>query len=172
MNNSNRLLDLYRQKLSLRTNQAVADKLGVKQPTVSMWLNEKSHPNAAAIEAMCNATNEPVAKWLPLIEADRCRTAEDRKAWLRLAQVAASIIAVYTAIRFGANAHEMMAFAPFACIHYAKLRTAPMRFREPPPDVLWLVLWAVLAVACVVCHVAGSGWSVRRASASCVTGAC
>lgn len=110
MNNSNRLLDIYRQKLSLRTNQAVADKLGVKQPTVSMWINEKSHPNAAAIEAMCKATGEPIGKWLPLIEADRCRTTEDRKAWLRLAGVAASIVAVYTAIHCGAGFHGAAAF--------------------------------------------------------------
>lgn len=89
MNNSNRLLDVYKRKLSLKTNQAIADKLGVKQPTVSMWINGKSHPNAEAIETMCNATGEPISKWLPLIEADRSRTPGERRAWLRLAQVAA-----------------------------------------------------------------------------------
>ena len=88
MNSSNRLLDIYRQRLSLKTNQAIADKLGVKQPTVSMWLNEKSHPNAEAIATMCKATDEPLAKWLPLIEAERCRTDADKKVWLRLAQAA------------------------------------------------------------------------------------
>ena len=91
MNNSNQLLDLYSRKLSLETNQAIADKLGVKRPTVSMWKSETSHPNAAAVEAMCKATGEPIAKWLPLIEAERCRTPDDRKVWLRLAQAAAVI---------------------------------------------------------------------------------
>ena len=91
MNISNQLLEIYRQRLSLKTNQAVADRLGVKQPTVSMWLNEKSHPNAEAIAAMCKATGEPLAKWLPMIEAERCRTEADRKVWLRLAQMAAAV---------------------------------------------------------------------------------
>lgn len=91
MNASNDLLSLYRTKLDLKTNQSVADKLGVKQPTVSMWLNGKSHPNAEAIATMCKATGEHLAKWLPLIEAERCRTEADRKVWLRLAQIAAAV---------------------------------------------------------------------------------
>lgn len=91
MNSSNQLLDIYRQRLSLKTNQAIADKLGVKQPTVSMWLNEKSHPNAEAIGIMCKATGENLSRWLPLIEAERCRTEADKKVWLRLAQMAAAI---------------------------------------------------------------------------------
>lgn len=97
MNNSNQLLDIYSQRLSLTTNQAIADKLGVQRPTVSMWKSGASHPNAAAIAAMCKATEEPVAKWLPLIEAERCRTEADRKVWLRLAQ-AVAIIAVAVGI--------------------------------------------------------------------------
>jgi transcriptional regulator with XRE-family HTH domain len=111
MNNSNRLLQIYRQKLSLATNQATASKLGVKQPTVSMWLNEKSHPNAEAIEAMCKATGEKLEHWLPLIEADRSRTAGDRRAWLRLAQAAATIVGTLVLIRYGADAHSAAAFA-------------------------------------------------------------
>ena len=100
MNSSNQLLEIYRQRLSLKTNQAIADKLGVKQPTVSMWLNEKSHPNAEAIAAMCKATGESLAKWLPLIEAERCRTEADKKVWLRLAHMAAAVV-----IMIGATSH-------------------------------------------------------------------
>jgi transcriptional regulator with XRE-family HTH domain len=111
MNSSNRLVEIYRQKLSLKTNQAIADKLGVRQPTVSMWLNEKSHPNAEAIETMCKATGESLAHWLPLIESERARTAGDRKAWLRLAQAAAAIFTAAIAIKYGADAHAISAFA-------------------------------------------------------------
>jgi transcriptional regulator with XRE-family HTH domain len=111
MNNSNRLLDLYRQKLSLRTNQAVADKLGVKQPTVSMWINEKSHPNAEAVAIMCKATGEKLAHWLPLIEADRSRTQGDRNAWLKLAQAAAALAGIYLMIRHGLDDQTASAFA-------------------------------------------------------------
>jgi transcriptional regulator with XRE-family HTH domain len=91
MNNSNRLLEIYMQKLSLRTLNDVASKLNVTRPAVSNWKAGTSHPNAEAIETMCKATGEPLARWLPLIEADRCRTAGDRRAWLRLAQVAAAL---------------------------------------------------------------------------------
>jgi transcriptional regulator with XRE-family HTH domain len=104
MNSSNQLLAIYRQQLSLKTNQAVADKLGVKQPTVSMWLNEKSHPNAEAVAIMCKAAGESLAKWLPLIEAERCRTEADRKVWLRLAQAAACVALTFVAIPKNANA--------------------------------------------------------------------
>jgi hypothetical protein len=58
---------------------------------VSRWRTEQNHPEADTIEAMCDAINEPLARWLPLIEAERARTPSARKAWLRLAQIAAAI---------------------------------------------------------------------------------
>lgn len=131
MNNSNRLLALYREKLSLRTNQAVADKLGVKQPTVSMWINEKSHPNAEAVAIMCKATDEKLAHWLPLIEADRSRTLGDRNAWLKLAQAAAAIAGIYLAARHGVDGHTASAFAVSPVYIMRNLRD--------PPGVAWHV---------------------------------
>ena len=127
MNSSNQLLEIYRQRLSLKTNQAVADRLGVKQPTVSMWLNEKSHPNAEAIATMCKATGETLAKWLPLIEAERCRTEADRKVWLRLAQMAAAVtLAVGLHPAHAEVAKRMEAgFSTVPSIHYAQSRVAP-----------------------------------------------
>ena len=122
MNSSNQLLELYRQRLSLKTNQSVADKLGVKQPTVSMWLNEKSHPNAECIAIMCKATGESLAKWLPLIEAERCRTEGDRKVWLRLAQTAACL-ALSMGLLAPSNSYAAMSHeaATTTSIHYAQL---------------------------------------------------
>lgn len=111
MNNSNQLLDMYSQRLSLKTNQAIADKLGVQRPTVSMWKSGASHPNAAAIAAMCKATEESLAKWLPLIEAERCRTDADRKVWLRLAQAAAAIALIVLAQKHGAHEQIALLFA-------------------------------------------------------------
>ena len=32
-----------------------------------------------------------------------------------------------------------------------------MRWKEQPPDALWLALWAVLGVLIVVCHAAVRG---------------
>lgn len=91
MNNSNRLIDLYSQALSLSTNQAVADKLNIQRPTVSMWRSGKSHPDAVSVEKMCSAIGEPLRQWLPLIEAERAHSPAAKKVWLRLAQAAAAV---------------------------------------------------------------------------------
>lgn len=91
MNASNRLIALYRERLHLTTNQAIANRLGVRQPTVSMWLNEKSNPDASSVEKMCIAIDEPLRDWLPRIEADRARTPADRMVWLRFAQATAAV---------------------------------------------------------------------------------
>lgn len=112
MNSSNRLIDIYMSKLSLRTLNDAAKKLGVTRPAVSNWRAGTSHPNAAAVEDMCKATGESLAKWLPLIEAERCRTDDDRKVWLRLAQVAASIaITVGLSIATPSTAHASEGFS-------------------------------------------------------------
>jgi transcriptional regulator with XRE-family HTH domain len=91
MNNSNRLIDLYSQKLTLSTNQAVADRLNIQRPTVSMWRSGKSHPDAVSVEKMCAALGEPLRQWLPLIEAERAHSPAAKKVWLRLAQAAAAV---------------------------------------------------------------------------------
>lgn len=111
MNNSNRLLDIYMQKLSLRTLNDAASKLGVTRPAVSNWKAGTSHPNAEAIETMCKATGEPLNRWLPLIEADRCRTPGDRKAWLRLAQAAAALAMIYLFSRLDVQFHDSVSLA-------------------------------------------------------------
>jgi len=111
MNSSNRLLDIYMQKLSLRTLAEAANKLGVTRPAVSNWRAGTSHPNAEAIESMCKATGEPLSRWLPLIEAERCRTEGDRKVWLRLAQAAAAIFTAFLIVRHGVDSHAISAFA-------------------------------------------------------------
>ena len=171
MNTSIILLDKYKKACSIESDNACAVALGVSRQAVSKWRHGENHPEVDVIERMCEATSEPFAHWVHMIEADRARSPAARKAWLRLAQVAASIIAVYTAIRFGANAHEMMAFAPFACIHYAKSWTGPVRPPEPLLRALWCLLWAVLA-ALLVGHVAGFGWSVPKVSGNCAMRAC
>jgi len=94
VNSSVKLLDKYKQACAIASDNACAVKLGVTRAAVSRWRNEQNHPEADIVEAMCEATGEPVARWLPLIEAERARTPSARKAWLRLAQVAATITLV------------------------------------------------------------------------------
>ncbi len=100
------LLDKYKKACTLGSDNACAASLGVSRSAVSLWRNTKGHPEADTVERMCAATGEPVARWLPLIEAERARTPEARKAWLRLAQIAAAV-----AMTVGLTAHTSPAHA-------------------------------------------------------------
>lgn len=91
MSASIKLLDSYKKTCSLASDNACAHSLGIGRAAVSKWRNGTGHPEADLIAKMCEVTGEPVAHWLPLIEAERARTPEARKVWLRLAQMAAAI---------------------------------------------------------------------------------
>jgi transcriptional regulator with XRE-family HTH domain len=91
MNAAINLLDKYKKACSIASDNACAGSLGVSRQAVSKWRNGENHPDADVVEKMCEATGEPLARWLPLIEAERARSPGARRAWLRLAQVAATI---------------------------------------------------------------------------------
>ena len=91
MNATNILLDKYSKTCSPAQDKDLALKLRVTKSAVSNWRNGRAHPDAKSVARMCEATGEQVAHWLPLIEAERARTPEDKKVWLRLAQMAAAI---------------------------------------------------------------------------------
>ncbi|MDW2981733.1 helix-turn-helix transcriptional regulator [Rhodanobacter sp. KK11] len=92
MNASINLLDKYKKVCSLPSDNAAALRLGVTRAAVSRWRKELGHPEADSVEKMCNALGEPLAHWLPLIEAERARSPAVRKVWLRLAQIAAAVL--------------------------------------------------------------------------------
>lgn len=92
MNASIRLLDKYKAAGTLASDNACAGALGVGRAAVSKWRNGSGHPEADLIERMCEATGEPLARWLPLIESERARSPGARRAWLRLAQAAAAVV--------------------------------------------------------------------------------
>jgi transcriptional regulator with XRE-family HTH domain len=131
MNATIKLLDKYREVCSLSSDNACAVRLGVTRSAVSLWRLQKGHPDADSVERMCAATNEPLAKWLPLIEAERARSPAARKVWLRLAQAAASIAVIYAFSRLDVHSMESLAFAPFAFIHYAKLNNLGEQSPKP-----------------------------------------
>lgn len=85
------LLDKYKKACSLASDNACAKHLGVGRSAVSKWRNGEGHPDADLVQVMCEATGEPITRWMPLIEAERARSPAVRKAWLRLAQMAAAI---------------------------------------------------------------------------------
>ncbi|WP_158543215.1 helix-turn-helix domain-containing protein [Dyella psychrodurans] len=109
MNATNNLLDKYAEICAVSFDKDIAAKLRVSKQAVSNWRKGHAHPDAESVERMCEATNESVAHWLPLIEADRARTPEARKVWLRLAQAAASIALIIMATKHGHGAESAQA---------------------------------------------------------------
>lgn len=91
MNATNKLLDKYALACSTAMDKDLAAKLRVTKQAVSNWRKGNAHPDAESVARMCEATGEQIAHWLPLIEAERARTPEARKVWLRLAQMAAAV---------------------------------------------------------------------------------
>lgn len=106
MNATIKLLDKYREACSLNSDNAVAVKLGISRSAVSLWRGGKGHPEADSVEKMCEASGENIARWMPLIESERARSPGARKAWLRLAQLAAGVA---LGVSFSHLAVQMMA---------------------------------------------------------------
>lgn len=106
MNAANKLLDKFAEACGASKDSEIAARLRVSKQAVSGWRNAKAHPNAEAIEMMCKAAGEKPEHWLPLIESERSRTPGDRKAWLRLAQLAAGLAGVYLLSRLGVQTHD------------------------------------------------------------------
>src|SRR6185312_7105599 len=95
MNSAIVLLDKYKKARAITSDNACATSLGVSRQAVSKWRNGENHPDADVVEKMCDATGENIARWMPLIEAERARSPGARRAWLRLAQIAASVAVIY-----------------------------------------------------------------------------
>lgn len=91
MNTTIVLLDKYCETCKHASDSAAARALKVQPSAVNNWRHGRSHPDAESVERMCIAISESVAKWLPLIEAERARSPEAKRVWLRLAQAAAVI---------------------------------------------------------------------------------
>jgi transcriptional regulator with XRE-family HTH domain len=91
VNASIKLLDKYVKACAIKQDKDLAAKLRVTKSAVSNWRTGRAHPDAESIERMCEATGEPLARWLPLIESERARSPGAAKAWLRLAQAAACV---------------------------------------------------------------------------------
>ena len=122
MNAGLTLLDRYKKAKGIGADNAAAIELGLTRATVSGWRHGKSHPDAESVSVMCEGAGESVAHWLPLIEADRARTPEARKVWLRLAQMAAAITLTVGVFGPHSTAHaEGLNFAKSAhSVYYVK----------------------------------------------------
>ena len=105
MNYTTTLLDKYKNACSLASDNACAESLGVGRAAVSKWRNGYGHPEVDIIERMCRAIDEPFGHWAHLIESQRARNPAAKRAWLRLAGVAATLVAVTWAPGMRAETH-------------------------------------------------------------------
>lgn len=104
MNPGTKLLDKYAAMCKHATDSDVARALKVRPSAVNNWRHDRAMPDAASVEKMCEATGEPLSHWLPLIQAEREKSPAARKAWLRLAQVAAVLMLTVAGARAEATA--------------------------------------------------------------------
>ena|SRR5690349_9175016 len=102
----NNLLDKYREKCSLLSDSALASSLHMSRQAVHQWRKGLSWPSEDHIIKMAAAINEPAERWFIAISADKA-TPAGRKIWLRLAQAAAAIVAMYAFSRLDVH-HEML----------------------------------------------------------------
>lgn len=125
MQNTISLLDKYKQACRIDSDNACAVSLGITRAAVSRWRNGLGHPDADSVERMCIATGENLARWLPLIEAERARSPSVRKTWLKLAQAAAVLVLTVAAHPATATAAhhagaDSSARNPAASVYYVK----------------------------------------------------
>jgi len=98
------LLDKYVAACKHPSDSATARALKIRPSAVNNWRHGRSHPDILSVQRMCDAINEPLIKWVPLIEADRATTPGNKRVWLQLAENAKSFAAV-VAITIGLAVH-------------------------------------------------------------------
>ena len=124
MNATIKLLDKYKMTSNINSDNACSVALGVSRQAVSKWRNEENHPDADSVEKMCDAINEPLRRWLPLIEAERARSPAVRKVWLRLAQAAATVAVTFGLLnvqKVSAQGVKTLSHNPAHTVYYVKL---------------------------------------------------
>lgn len=98
MNHTNKLLDIYMERMQLTTATAVALKLGVTRPAVSNWRAMTSHAEPELVSKMAKACGLDPEEWALRVQADREIKPERKQVWLRSAQRLAAAATAFTLI--------------------------------------------------------------------------
>lgn len=85
MNTTNKLLDMYMQRVHATTLTAAAAKLGVSRPALSNWRAGTSHAEPELVEKMAKACGLDTEEWVLLVQADREILPARKQVWLRAA---------------------------------------------------------------------------------------
>lgn len=98
MNHTNKLLDIYMEKMQITTATAVAARLGVTRPAVSNWRAMTSHAEPELVSKMAKACGLDAEEWALRVQADREIKPDRKQVWLRCANRLASIAAAFAMI--------------------------------------------------------------------------
>ncbi|KAB8191344.1 helix-turn-helix domain-containing protein, partial [Lysobacter maris] len=116
MNATKKLLDKWMEWRSASnggplTQKELAKELGVGQTSISNYKVGVSQAAPHVISKMARDLGESEAAWLALVESERARDGEDRRAWARIARQlgAAASIAVVALMVFPAPAKATVA---------------------------------------------------------------
>jgi transcriptional regulator with XRE-family HTH domain len=108
MTATNKLLDRYAEVCQLKTNMAIAARLGITRSAVSNWRYERSHAEPELVEKMAKACKLDAEEWVLLVQADREFIPARKQVWLRAAQRLAATAAL-VAITFCLDVHTAKA---------------------------------------------------------------
>lgn len=112
MSSTTKLLERWMKARGLTTQTAAAAALGTKPSTVNNWLRGVSQAAPAYIRKMADDLGEQAAGWVLLIESERARDADDRKALAALAKslgVAAAVALCAIAVPYLIDSPSLIA---------------------------------------------------------------
>lgn len=81
MNTTNKLLDTVRKVCGVKTDSALATKLGVTRALVSGWRSDRYNIPDEKIAAACAMAKLDGPEWMALVHAERAATPAERALW-------------------------------------------------------------------------------------------
>lgn len=97
MTSTIKLLDRWKASQGIASDNAAALALEVSRQAASRWRNGLAQAEPHTIARMAKDIGEDPGAWMALVEAERAKSSEDRKAWMALARqlgAAAAVAAV------------------------------------------------------------------------------
>ncbi|MDG2518414.1 hypothetical protein [Lysobacter soli] len=86
MTSTIKLLDQWKAAKGITSDNAAALALEVSRQAASRWRNGLAQAEPHTIARMAREIGQDAGAWMALVEAERAKSAEDRKAWIALAR--------------------------------------------------------------------------------------
>lgn len=89
MDRLNEILDKSKNTAKASSDAALARSLGVSRASVSNWRHGRNFPDTVQCARLAELSGEPLQKVLGIVGEARALSAEEKRVWRRLAEVAA-----------------------------------------------------------------------------------